>query len=76
MPESWLSPDIICPFFRKESKSKHNISCEGPQDGTTVNLNFASEAVRESWLQRHCMSWDFGRCPIGKLASEKYKEDE
>ena len=74
MPESWITPDILCPYFHKESKQHHSIVCEGPQDGTTMHLHFAREAERLRWLQRHCASWCYKSCPICKMAAEKYEE--
>ena len=74
MPESWITPDILCPYFRDESKQHHTIACEGPQEKTTVRLNFAREMERLRWLQRHCTAWDYHSCPICKMAAEKYEE--
>jgi hypothetical protein len=74
MAESWMTPDVVCPYFSKECKKQRSITCEGPQDGTTVQMNFAREVERMRWLQRHCMMWDYETCPICKMAAEKYEE--
>lgn len=74
MPQSWMTPDIVCPFFSKESKQQRSITCEGPQDGTTVQLNFVSNVERLRWLQRHCTNFKYQSCPVCEMAAAKYEE--
>lgn len=74
MPESWITPDIVCPYFASESKKHHNIICEGPEPGTTAHICFARDVERLRWLQRHCTKFNYQSCPICKMAAEKYEE--
>ena len=71
---NWLDADIVCPFYRKTVRERRCIVCEGPQDGSTVQLNFEEDTARLRWILRRCADYSYEGCPIAKMAAEKYEE--
>lgn len=66
--------EVKCPFFRREDKKTHRISCEGITANTTVSLVFGEvkEAERKDYLRKICCR-DYERCGLYKAINAKYE---
>lgn len=70
MPESYLSKDVLCPYYHKDVQNK--ICCEGIDDGT-IHLNFTSAQKRIAYERARCCT-DYKLCPIAQLLDRKWGE--
>lgn len=66
--------EVKCPFFKREDKKTHRISCEGVTHNTTISLVFGEvkEVERKDYLWHYCCR-DYERCEIFKAVSKKYE---
>ena len=64
---------IVCPFFKRESRMNHDIICEGPLPNVTNALRFGAESTRQEWMQAYCMDLSAcEKCLIYHVANYKY----
>ena len=71
----WSEADVKCPFYKKDSRQGRSISCEGFDQGSTVETRFKNLELREKHMGCYCAG-RFQLCPIYKSTYEtKYRED-
>lgn len=71
----WTMADVKCPFYKKDSRQERSISCEGFDEGSTVETRFKNLELREKHMGRFCVG-HFQSCPIYKSTYDsKYRED-
>ena len=64
-----------CPFYKRDSRQERSISCEGFDQGSTVETRFKNLELREKHMGCYCAG-RFQLCPIYKSTYEtKYRED-
>lgn len=56
--------DVLCPFYQRESKKTHSISCAGFEPGQTVSVSYRSEGKRIRKLAACCCTWEYKTCPL------------
>lgn len=71
MPESYISKNVRCPFYRKEKQNK--ISCEGVTKESSLNLIFPSIEKRKHYEERFCCA-DYKRCYIAHMLIDKWEK--
>lgn len=71
----WTMADVKCPFYKRDSRQERSISCEGFDQGSTVETRFKNLELREKHMGCYCAG-RFQLCPIYKSTYEtKYRED-
>jgi hypothetical protein len=65
------SPDVKCPFYRKEDQYK--VFCEGVVNASSINLNFPNTKEFRAYKGEHCNS-KYYKCPIYNMLYDKYKD--
>ena len=71
----WTMADVKCPFYKMDSRQERSISCEGFDEGSTVETRFKNLGLREKHMGCYCVS-RFELCPIYKSTFDtKYRED-
>lgn len=68
---NYTAVNIICPYFL--TQGKRNITCEGILEETKVSQMFVSEVQKLVYQENNCYS-NGTKCPIARLAAEKYME--
>ena len=72
LPESYLSKDVKCPYYRKDIQNK--ICCEGIDYDGTIHLNFTSLKKRTVYEKSVCCG-NYKLCPIAQVLDKKWGED-
>lgn len=65
------SSEVVCPYYRGESRKYQQIYCEGFFPSSSVSLNFANNEEKMRWRSCFCDRWDYGTCPIAQWHNEK-----
>ena len=71
MPESYISKNVLCPFYHKETQNK--ISCEGVSKDSSLNVIFTSIEKRKNYEKRFCCA-DYKQCYIVRMLLEKWDD--
>ena len=74
MSEDLQSLLAICPYYKDEDRQK--VRCEGLEPATAIHYAFSTPARCREWKDNHCKSWGFEECPIARMLTERYDEDD
>lgn len=69
MPESYLSKDTKCPYYRKDVQNK--IVCEGIDEDGTIHINFSTTRKRAAYQKIKCCA-NYKACPIAQILDRKW----
>ena len=69
MPESYMSKDVLCPYYHKEIQNK--ICCEGIDDDSSIHLNFVSGKRRIEYEKAMCCR-GYDMCLIAQALNKKW----
>lgn len=77
MPDgSWRKADILCPFFKHDSRRMRTISCEGVFDRSRVTHSFRRDRDWEQQLVLFCCE-SYRTCEIYRAVMDaRYPDDD
>lgn len=74
MPNSYLAPGVICPFYRYDLNNQ--IVCESPADqALSCATNFASARDAREYILDYCSTGCHQGCPLYRAIMDSKYED-
>lgn len=75
MPNSYLAPYVICPFYRYDKENQ--IVCESPVDtALSCMINFQTISDARGYIQDFCSTKCYEGCPMYQAIMIKYTPEE
>ena len=68
---SYISSNVLCPFYKNSIFKYQTIYCEGVQDGTSTHLSFADKGRMKEYIKSFCCN-DYQKCLISQMLYQKY----
>ena len=70
---NYNSVDVLCPFYKKDSREGHSLTCEGGLRGSNaMTTRFDNNSVLAKQLRNYCCR-DFSRCWLFQIIRRKYE---
>lgn len=70
---NWVDVQVKCPFYRGVKLKQRVISCEGFRKDVSNEARFRTKGKIEQHILGVCAG-EYSRCPIYRMAKEKYRE--
>ena len=71
---SFVSANVLCPFYKDAPISKQTIVCEGVEPDSSVRLTFGSKVHCSLYMDKFCCK-DYKACRVAQMLYKKYEEE-
>ena len=70
-----LDTRVQCPFYNMARVKYRMISCEGPEEGTTLALFFTRKEYTRDYIEARCEG-EYKRCRLYRMLNKEYQAGE
>lgn len=69
---NYRSVDVRCPFYLRDSREGHSLTCEGPLKGSNaMTTRFNNNGILSNQIRRYCCR-EYERCWLYQIIQRKY----